>query len=93
MRPPSACCKSSWANASISPASSITEAVVDERLRPLGVPEETLARVQDVFQRCNQYRYAPIQHSGGLFLQFPAMKTLKILRNLESDAQPAEKNA
>ncbi len=40
------------------PASAITEAVVEERLRPLAVPEETLGLVRELFQSCNQARYA-----------------------------------
>ena len=41
------------------PAASITEAVVDERLRPRGVPEPLLAELHQLFQECNQARYAP----------------------------------
>ena len=40
------------------PASAITESIVDERLRPLGVDENTLAVVTELFQACNQARYA-----------------------------------
>ncbi len=57
------------------PASSITEAVVEERLRPLGVPEETLTLVHDVFQRCNQARYAPTQASDGLLQDIPRVES------------------
>src|SRR5437764_3351252 len=45
------------------PASAITEAVLEERLRPRGVAPETLAALQSLFQACNQARYAP-QRSG-----------------------------
>lgn len=41
------------------PAASITEAVVDELLRPRGVPESLLAELHHLFQECNQARYAP----------------------------------
>ncbi|MHB8522426.1 MAG: BatD family protein [Limisphaerales bacterium] len=41
------------------PASAITEAVLEERLRPLGVPEANLATLHELFQACNQARYAP----------------------------------
>jgi ribosomal protein S18 acetylase RimI-like enzyme len=41
------------------PASSITESIVDERLRPLEVGEEMLALLKELFQACNQARYAP----------------------------------
>lgn len=41
------------------PASAITEAVIEEKLRPRGVPAETLATLRDLFQACNQAKYAP----------------------------------
>lgn len=40
------------------PASAITESVIEERLRPMGMPEELLARVRELFQVCNQARYS-----------------------------------
>lgn len=40
------------------PASAITEAVVDERLRDYA-PEELVTELRDLFQVCNQARYAP----------------------------------
>jgi hypothetical protein len=40
------------------PASAITEAVVEERLHAHRVPEETLALLRELFQACNQARYA-----------------------------------
>jgi hypothetical protein len=40
------------------PSSAITEAVLDERLRPLGVPETQLTELREIFQACNQARYA-----------------------------------
>lgn len=40
------------------PASAITEAVVEERLRPLGLPDAQLTAVRELFQACNQARYA-----------------------------------
>ncbi len=48
------------------PASAITEAVIEERLRPRGVPETTLAPLQELFQTCNLARYAPIKSSQEL---------------------------
>ena len=48
------------------PASAITEAVIEERLRPLGVPEATLTPLHDLFQTCNLVRYAPIKSSQEL---------------------------
>jgi hypothetical protein len=49
-----------------SPASSITEAVIEERLMPLGAPEPVLGNLRELFQLCNQARYAPIRGSAEL---------------------------
>ena len=43
------------------PASAITEAVIEERLRPAGVKPETLKQLQELFQICNFARYAPVK--------------------------------
>ncbi len=48
------------------PASSITEAVIDDRLAPLGIPETTLAGLRELFHLNNQARYAPLRTSGEL---------------------------
>ena len=48
------------------PASAITEAVIEEHLRPRGVPETTLAPLRDLFQTCNLVRYAPMKSSQEL---------------------------
>jgi hypothetical protein len=48
------------------PASAITEAVVEENLRPRGVAEQTLQSVQELFQMCNLARYAPLKTSQEL---------------------------
>jgi hypothetical protein len=48
------------------PASAITEAVIDEHLRPRGVPETTLAPLRELFQTCNFVRYAPMKSSQEL---------------------------
>ena len=53
------------------PASSITEAVIDERLAGLGAPEATLAGLRELFQLCNQARYAPLRTSGELAAVIP----------------------
>ncbi len=53
------------------PASAITEAVVEERLRPRGVPEPLLAHVQEWFQRCNLVRYAPVKSAQELAALIP----------------------
>lgn len=41
------------------PAASITEAVIEEHLRPRGVRPELTHELQGLFQACNQARYAP----------------------------------
>ncbi len=43
------------------PATAITEADVDKRLIYLGARPATLEALRDLFQLCNQARYAPIQ--------------------------------
>jgi hypothetical protein len=57
------------------PASSITEAVIDERLVRLGAPETTLAGLRELFQLCNQARYAPLRTSGELAAVIPKFET------------------
>lgn len=42
------------------PAAAITEAVLEERLKPLGAPESLLDDLHELFQTCNQARYAPV---------------------------------
>lgn len=41
------------------PASGITEAVIEERLRPRSMSTEALDLLRELFQACNQARYAP----------------------------------
>jgi len=48
------------------PASAITESVVDEKLRPRRVSDETLKSLRELFQTCNQARYAPQRSSHEL---------------------------
>jgi hypothetical protein len=57
------------------PASSITEAVLEERLRPLRVPEETLGRVHELFQTCNQARYSRQNANGELVSLIPKVES------------------
>ncbi len=54
-----------------SPASAITEDVVDEKLRPRGVPEATLAQIHELFQSCNLARYAPTRSGEELAALIP----------------------
>ncbi len=58
------------------PASAITEAVIDEHLRPRGVPETVLAPLQDLFQTCNLARYAPVKTSQELAAIIPRLESL-----------------
>lgn len=48
------------------PANAITEAVIDDKLRPRGVPDSTLEELRELFQWCNQARYAPVRSSQEL---------------------------
>jgi hypothetical protein len=57
------------------PASAITEAVLEERLRPLGVPDETLERLRGLFHACNQARYAPQSSNEELVSLIPQVES------------------
>jgi hypothetical protein len=48
------------------PASSITESVVDERVASRGLSEAALHGLRELFQLCNQARYAPMRGTGEL---------------------------
>jgi hypothetical protein len=63
------------------PASAITEAVIEERLRPRGVPEATLSSLRELFQTCNLARYAPVKTSQELAAMIPKFEA--ILRELQ----------
>jgi hypothetical protein len=63
------------------PASSITESIVDERLRPLKVNENTLAQLAELFHACNQARYAPQSTNEELVSLIP--KTEAVLNELK----------
>jgi len=58
------------------PASAITEAVIDERLRPGGVSESVLAPLQELFQTCNLVRYAPVRSSQELAAMVPRLENV-----------------
>jgi len=64
------------------PASSITEAVIDERLAGLGAPEKLLAGLRELFQLCNQARYAPLRGSSELAAVIPQFEN--VLRELQN---------
>ena len=57
-------------------ASAITEAVIEERLRPLNVPNTTLADLHDLFQSCNLARYAPVKSSQELTAIIPRLENV-----------------
>ena len=57
-------------------ASAITEAVIEERLRPLNVPDTTLADLHDLFQSCNLARYAPVKSSQELTAIIPRLENV-----------------
>ncbi len=63
------------------PASAITEAVIEEHLRPRGVPETTLTALRELFQTCNLARYAPIKTSQELAAIIPKFEA--VLRELQ----------
>jgi hypothetical protein len=58
------------------PASSITEAVVEEHLRPRGFSEQVLAPVRELFQLSNLARYAPIKTSQELAAIIPRVESV-----------------
>ncbi len=58
------------------PASAITEAVVDEKLRPRGVPDSTLEQIHELFQSCNLARYAPTRSVEELAALIPKFENV-----------------
>lgn len=56
------------------PATAITEAVIEEKLRPRGVPEATLEGLHELFQATNLARYAPIKSSQELAAFIPKLE-------------------
>src|SRR5436190_154056 len=58
------------------PASGITEAVIDERLHNDSLPEATLAELRELFQACNQARYAPHRSSEELTSYIPRVQNV-----------------
>jgi hypothetical protein len=66
------------------PASAITEAVIDEHLHPLGVPEHTIAQIEELFQMCNLARYAPMKTSQELAAVIPKFESaVEALKGIE----------
>ncbi|MDB6065216.1 MAG: hypothetical protein JWR26_1424 [Pedosphaera sp.] len=67
------------------PASAITEAVLEERLRPMRVPEETIKLLHELFLTCNQARYAPQSTNEGLLSLIPKVqKALEDLKRIKT---------
>lgn len=68
------------------PASSITEAVIDERLRDRGLSQATIDGLHELFQLCNQARYAPQRSSQELESLIP--KAERVLTELQQWKSP-----
>ena len=62
-------------------ASGITEAVIDEKLRPRGVEDSTLTELHELFQACNLARYAPMKSSQELAAIIPRLEN--VLKKLD----------
>jgi hypothetical protein len=68
------------------PSAAITESVIEERLRPAGLPADDCERLQELFLACNQARYAS---SGGQHTDWEAL-TGKVRQALAAvEALPA----
>lgn len=66
------------------PASAITEAIVDERLKPAGLVDTACASLHELFQTCNLARYAPVQSSQELAALVPRVEAVILqLRRFE----------
>ena len=66
------------------PAASITEAVIEERLQPLGVRAELTDELHVLFQACNQARYAPSSSVENL------QQTAKVVERVLHELQDLE---
>jgi hypothetical protein len=58
------------------PAASITEAVLDEHLRPKGVSEPIINAARELFNLCNVARYAPVSGSQELSALIPKVRSI-----------------
>jgi hypothetical protein len=56
------------------PTAAITESVIEEKLRPRGVPPPALERLHELFQACNLARFAPIKSSHELEAFIPKLE-------------------
>jgi len=67
------------------PASSITEAVVDEKLRPRGLPDTALTQLHELFQAANLARYAPVRSEQELVAVIPDLESaLRALQEMKT---------
>jgi hypothetical protein len=67
------------------PASAITEAVIDEHPVFRNAPEATLHALRELFQLCNQARYAPMRTSRELAAVIPQFENaIRELQNLKT---------
>ncbi len=58
------------------PGVSITEDVIEQRLRQRGLPADTLRRLHELFQNCNHARYAGQQSAADLNHSLAELETL-----------------
>jgi hypothetical protein len=58
------------------PASAITEAVIEEKLRGRDLPDPLLQELHELFQACNQARYAPFQTKEELTSYIPRLESV-----------------
>jgi hypothetical protein len=63
------------------PATAITEAVIDDKLRGRELSEDALKPLRELFQSCNLARYAPVQSSQELAALIPKLEG--VLRELQ----------
>ena len=66
------------------PASAITEAVLEEKLRPRGVAAGPLTGLHELFQTCNVARYAPVRSGQELAALIPKLEiTLREIQEVK----------
>jgi len=58
------------------PASAITEAVIEEKLRARNLAPETMTALHELFLTCNQARYAPRRSSQELASHIPKLENV-----------------
>lgn len=69
------------------PASSITEEIIETRLRPAGLAPEAAGLLRELFQTCNQARYAPPQSTQELLSLVPIVEAaFRALQDFEPTA-------